>query len=59
MISLICLQNVDGASPDAATPTSSNSHKTTLTLLLLNLFKLDPPSLDYKKTNKELMNKFL
>ena len=59
MVLAICLQNVDGASLDAAAPTSSNSHGKPPTALPSTLFRSDSPSSDHEKTDKGPVGGFL
>ena len=54
----ICPQNVDGASPSAAVPTSSNLYRKPSIVLSLTLFRSDLPPLDQKKTDKEPVDEF-
>ena len=73
MLPPICPRNIDGASPDATEPTSSNMRRTTYTALPSTFFKSDPlpsgrsssfnrsdqPPLDSKKTDEEPLCEFL
>lgn len=59
MIPLICLQKVDGASFDGVTFKSSYLHGKLFIVLLSTLFKLDLSPFNHKKTDKELVRKFL
>ena len=58
MIPPICAQNVDGASPDAVSSTSSKSRGKLSTTLLSTLLKSDLPLPDYKKRMKSLEMSF-
>ena len=59
MVPLICPHNVDGVSPDAAAPTSSNSCAKPPTMLPSTLFRSDPPLPDHEKTDEEPVAEFL
>lgn len=59
MIPPIHLQNIDGISLDTPAPTLSTSYRKSPTTLPSTLFRLDPPLLDYKKTDEKPVGKFL
>ena len=59
MLPLICPQNADGASPNAAAPTSSNSHRKPPTASSSTLFRSDSPLPDHEKTDEKPVDKFL
>lgn len=58
IILLIYLQNIDIASSNAATSILSNLYKKSPIILLLTLFWLELPLLNYEKMGKEPIDKF-
>ena len=59
IIPLIFPWNVDGISPNTATPTLSNLHRKPPIILPSTLFRSELPPLDHNKTDKEPVYEFL
>lgn len=59
IVPLVCHQNVDSVSPDAAALTSSYLHKKSPNALPSTLFKSDPLPPNHEKTDEEYVGEFL